>query len=264
MKSPIGPANVPAMAMAGVTIGAHDDLTVPVVENVDWTVAPGEYWVIGGMHDSGKSSFLATAAGLNPVQKGIYRLFGRQVPSETTNQMHLPVGLVFEAGRPFHRLTVAENVALPLRYHYVAGESDIAGRTQEILDLTGLLPWADRMPGTIGRAWGKRLGLARALVLQPELLLLDDPLGGLDSRHTNWWMNFLDELSSGHPFLAKRPIALVVAAHRLQPWRERAVCLAVLDQKRFVPLGRRAGLSTATEPFVRELLLEAAAGPPSI
>jgi ABC-type transporter Mla maintaining outer membrane lipid asymmetry ATPase subunit MlaF len=258
MSTPSIQPDVPAIEMAGVTIGRSDDLDASVVEDVDWKVAPGEYWVIGGMHNSGKSALLATVAGLTPVQKGTYRLFGRRLPDDLAKGERRRVGLVFDGGRPFHRLSVAENVALPLLYHHVAGDSDIAERARAILELTGLSSRAGRMPGTIGRAWEKRLGLARALALQPDVLLLDDPLGGLDSRHTNWWMTFLDELSSGHPLLGKRPMTLAVAAHRLQPWRNRAVCLAFLQHKRFVALGRCSELASVTEPLVRDLLLEEA------
>jgi len=250
--------NIPAIEMVAVTVGAREDLCVPVLEDVHWSVAPGDYWLIGGMHNSGKSDFLALAAGLTLAQKGAYRLFGQPMPSRVGGRERLRIGLVFDGGKQFHRLTIAENVALPLRYHGAIGEADTADRAREILELTGLSPWADRMPGTTGRAWEKRLGLARALVLQPEVLLLDDPLGGLDSRHINWWLSFLEKLSSGHPFLGQRPMTLAIASHNLQPWRNQAVCLAVLQHKRFVPLGRCAELSSVAEPLVRELLLEKA------
>jgi ABC-type transporter Mla maintaining outer membrane lipid asymmetry ATPase subunit MlaF len=246
--------NIPAIEMTGVTVSAREDLRLSVLEDVDWKVMPGEYWVVGGMHNSGKSDLLSLTAGLNPPQQGSYRLFGALMPGELGGPERSRVGLVFDGGKPFHRLSIAENIELPLRYHHVAGEYVTAERTREILELTGLSPWAERQPGTIGRSWEKRLGLARALVLRPELLLLDDPLGGLDSRHLSWWMNFLDELCAGHPFLGNRPVAIVVAAHNLQPWQHRKVHLAVLKRKRFEALGACSDMSSLADSLVRELL----------
>ncbi len=250
--------NVPAIEMVAVTVGTREDLSITVLEDVHWSVAAGQYWLIGGMNSSGKSDFLALAAGLTPAQQGSYRLFGHPMPAELGADHRLRVGLVFDGGKPFHQLTIAENVLLPLRYHRAAGESEPAERAREIMELTGLSPWAGQMPGSIGRAWEKRLGLARALVLKPEVLLLDDPLGGLDARHIDWWLNFLEKLSSGHPYLHGRPMTLAIAAHNLQPWRNRSVWLAVLQDKRLVPLGRCSGLSSVAEPLVQELLLEKA------
>jgi ABC-type transporter Mla maintaining outer membrane lipid asymmetry ATPase subunit MlaF len=250
--------NIPAIEMVAVTVGSREDLSITVLEDVHWSVAPGDYWVIGGMHDSGKSDFLALAAGLTPPRQGSYRLFGQQMSVEVEAQERLRIGLVFDGGKPFHQLTIAENVMLPLRYHRAAGEAEPAERAREIIELTGLSPWAGRMPGTIGRAWEKRVGLARALVLQPEVLLLDDPLGGLDARHIDWWLNFLENLSSGHPYLHGRPMTLAIAAHNLQPWRNKSVWLAVLQDKRFVALGRHSELSSVAEPLVHELLLDKA------
>jgi ABC-type transporter Mla maintaining outer membrane lipid asymmetry ATPase subunit MlaF len=252
--------SVPVLEMSAVSVGARRDLRRLVLEEVNWSVAPGDYWVIGGMHNSGKSDFLATAAGLSPPQAGVCRVFGTPLPlqGEEGGRQRLRIGLVFDGGKPFHRLSVAENIALPLRYHPGIGGADPAERAREILELTELAPWAGQMPGTIGWAWEKRLGLARALVLKPELLLLDNPLGGLDSRHIHWWMGFLDKLSAGHPFLDNRPMTLVMAGGNLRPWRHRPLCLAVLQHQRFVSLGRRSDLLTVPEPLVRELLLEEA------
>src|SRR5580658_2641619 len=131
----------PVMEMTAVTVSSREDLHVSVLEDVDWKVAPGEYWVIGGMHNSGKSDLLSLAAGLNPPQKGAYRLFGALMPGDLGGPERSRVGLVFDGGKPFHRLTIEENIELPLRYHQVAGESFTAERTREILELTGLSPW---------------------------------------------------------------------------------------------------------------------------
>ena len=89
----------------------------------------------------------------------------------------LRLGLVFESGQLLNHLTVKENVALPLRYHLDMPEESAAEMIQPWLEALELGPWADSTPGAIGRNWARRVGLARALVLRPQILLADNPLG---------------------------------------------------------------------------------------
>jgi putative ABC transport system ATP-binding protein len=258
MDSPAIQPKTPVLEMTALSVGSRGDPERPVLENVNWSVAAGEYWVLGGMHGAGKTDFLAMTAGLAPPLRGSYRLFGREMPvtGDEFLSERLRIGLVFDGGQLFHHLTIEENIALPLRYHRDLVRGDLENCVKTILEATGLSPWAGRLAGTLGRGWQKRAGLARALVLQPEVLLLDNPLGGLDSRHLQWWLGALDQLSAGHVFVEGRPMTLVVAAEDLRPWRNRAAHFAILQKRQFCPLGHHPQLFGLTDPLVKELLAE--------
>ncbi|MGA2750454.1 MAG: ATP-binding cassette domain-containing protein [Verrucomicrobiota bacterium] len=249
---------VPVIEMTGVSVGSRANPDLPFLENVNWSVRPGEYCVIGGLHGSGKTDFLSLIAGLTPPLQGSYRLFGQEMPVQGDKFLaeRLRIGLVFDGGQLFHRLTIEENIALPLRYHRILARADLDQSVNTMLELTGLSPQAGRLPGQAGRAWQKRAGLARALVLQPEVLLLDNPLGGLDSHHVQWWLGTLDQLSSGSRFFEGRPMTLVITAEDLRPWRNRPASFAILKKRQFCPLGHHPQLGRLTDPLVKELLAE--------
>jgi ABC-type transporter Mla maintaining outer membrane lipid asymmetry ATPase subunit MlaF len=105
-----------------------------------------------------------------------------------------------------------------------------------LLEATGLTLLTTRLPSSLGRNWQQRVGLARALALRPEVLLLDNPLSGLDPRDVAWWLEFLARLSAGHPLLDGRPLTLVVSGDNLRPWKHLARQFGVLRGTRFVPL----------------------------
>ena len=254
-KPPANPT-VPVIEMKAVSVGALRDQSVPVVEAINWTVTAGDYWVVAGLQGSGKTDFLLMTAGLMAPAQGAYRLFGEQMPmfDEARLEERLRLGLVFDGGQLFNHLTVAENVALPLRYHRNLSKAEAESEVRELVAALELTPWADSTPGTVGRNWHKRAGLARALALKPEVLLLDSPLTGLDIRHANWWLSLLDQFSRGHPLLQGQPVTLVVAAADLRPWKGRACKFAVLKNKTFAVLGNWAELQTAGEELTHELL----------
>ncbi|EEF60672.1 ATP-binding cassette domain-containing protein [Pedosphaera parvula] len=252
------PEGTPVIEMRGVNIGSLMNPKVTMLEGVDWTVQAGEFWVIAGMQGSGKSDLLSTAAGLISPQGGEYRLFGNEMPifEGPLLKERLRIGLVFDGGQLFHHLTVGENVALPYRYHKGLSIQEAEPRLREVLKLTGLEDWAGSTPGAIGRNLKKRTGLARALILEPEVLLLDNPLGGLDLRQTSWWLGLMDQLAKGHEFLKGRPTTLVVTTDDLRHWRGRPKQFAILQEKRFVALGNKPEEAMAAHPIVKELLAE--------
>ena len=194
--------------------------------------------------------------GLMPPTAGQYQLFGEPMPifEESRLKERLRLGLVFDGGQLFNHLTVSENVALPLRYHQNLAKGEVEPRVHAILEAFELGPWADSTPGAIGRNWQKRVGLARALALKPEVLLLDSPLTGLDLRHVTWWLGMLEQLSRGHPLFEGQSLTLILSAADLRPWKGKARQFAVLQNKRFVALGDWQKLETAGRELVQELL----------
>ena len=251
-------AGMPAIEMTGVAVGAMRDPDTIVAEGINWTVNAGDYWVVAGLHGTGKSDFLMLTGGLMPPQRGRYQFFGEAMPifEEARLKERLRLGLVFDGGRLLNHLTVAENVALPLRYHHNLSRAEAGAAVAELLERTELTPWAESTPGTLGHSWRKRAGLARALALQPEVLLVDNPLAGLDPRHAHWWLGFLDQLAKGHSLTNGRPVTLVVTTADIRPWKRHARQFAVLRNLGFVALGGWGQLEAASEELVRELLTE--------
>jgi len=149
---------------------------------------------------------------------------------------------------------VAENVSLPLRYHQDLVCEETEHRVQAMLELTDLMEFANSTPGSLARNWQKRAGLARALMLQPEVLLLDDPLAGLDARHVAWWLQFLDQLSRGPAWLHGKPMTIVATTSDLRPWRGLAKRIACLIEKRLLVFRDWPELDQCRVAAVRDLL----------
>ena len=241
------------LELRGASAESSREFGVVTVRDVNWSAAPGDFWVISGLHGSGKSDLLMLAGGLTAAAAGACFFQGRTLPLVEDEQLaeRLRLGFVFEGGQLFSQLTVAENLALPLRYHTNLSTAAAAEQVRRMLAATELEPWAGTTPGGLTRAWRKRAGLARALMLQPEVLLLDDPLAGLDARHRQWWLNFLGDLSRGGEFSGGRPLTLVATADDVRPWRNVARQFAVLKDQRLVVLGNWEQAEAAGNASVR-------------
>lgn len=248
----------PVFEMRGVAAASRQELEDVSVDVGDWRVEAGDFWVIGGPQRSGKTDFLMMLGSLIAPARGDYFFLGERMPifDEARMGHRLKLGLVFDGGQLLSRLTVAENIALPLRYHRDLSAEGAEARVKELLDWTGLEPWAHRTPASLAPSWQQRAGLARSLVLQPEVLLLDNPLLGLDLRHVNWWQRVLGELARGHAVLGGRPLTLIATTHDLRPWQRLANHVAIVADRKLRTLGDWTAVTDNREPVVRELLQE--------
>jgi len=257
MNNPAGRSAI--IEMINVQITAMHDSSLVLVDNVDWSVQSGEFWVLAGPQRSGKSDLLMHAAGLMIPQTGICRVFGCDTREFDESQIfdRLRIGYAFTDGKLFNQFTVAENVALPLRYHNNLTDTETTRAVEVLLELLELTPVANATPGNIAANWRQRTALARALVLKPELLLLDNPNGGLLSRHRSWLVDFLDQLWRGHEFFGGRPMTIVVTTDDLRPWQHEQRQFATLHEGKFSILGAWGGNEFARNHAAQELLTDA-------
>ena len=231
-----------------------------VLSGVNWEVAAGECWVIAGLQGSGKTQLLETAAGLHPVSAGEVRLFGEvldpSAPDENTG-IRQRFGLVFEGtGRLFPALTVLENILLPIQYHRNLDPAEAVDSVGDLLQVLELESIADHRPSRLTRAWARRVALARALALRPEVLLLDNPLTGLDHAHVRWWRTLLGQFITGHALFGGEPRTVLIASDDLRPLLSVGQEFALAHQGQWQILGDRAAVSASPNPFLRDLLDE--------
>ncbi len=151
----------------------------PVVDNVSLHVGSGEFFVLLGPSGSGKSTLLRMIAGLADVEEGTVRLHGRDVTNESPKDRG--IGFVFQHYGLFRHMTVADNVEFALSVRKVPARRR-RERREELLQLVGLSGFAGRYPAQLSGGQQQRVALARSLAHEPEVLLLDEPFGALDTK----------------------------------------------------------------------------------
>jgi ABC-type transporter Mla maintaining outer membrane lipid asymmetry ATPase subunit MlaF len=237
------------------TIGALNDPARVMIEGACWKVERGDFWGIGGLQGSGKTDFLMVAAGLTASVRGACRLFGRDAGSGADYDLNRRrLGLVFDGGQLLRHLTVLENVALPIRYHRNCPPEACEAEVDRLLRFTRTHAVAEKRPGDISRNGRQRAGLARALALKPDVLLLDSPLSGLDPRQSRWWVETLAALSNGHEILDGRALTLVVTTQDLHPWKSVARQFGILKRRRLMTLDRDRDGGGPAERLIQEML----------
>jgi ABC-type transporter Mla maintaining outer membrane lipid asymmetry ATPase subunit MlaF len=211
------------------------------VTGIDWKVLPGEFWVVGGPHGSGKSDLLMTVAGLHRPASGRLLIFGTDVTKASESEIlqeRLRIGFVFKGGgRMFNDQTVAENVALPVRYHYDWDSEQAREHVNAALEMTELTGMASEAAQSLGGDWQQRVGLARALALKPDALFLDEPAAGLEPRHRDWLRGFLAELTSGAIRVGGKKVTVVTATNDPGLWRQKGHRHAVIQDGHWQVLG---------------------------
>jgi ABC-type transporter Mla maintaining outer membrane lipid asymmetry ATPase subunit MlaF len=219
-----------------VSVPSRRDAETVSISQVTWAIHAQNFWVVGGPHGAGKSDLIFMLAGLTKPLAGCYKLFGYDMSRHFGDEFlpsRLRIGMVFDDSRLLSGFTFAENVALPARYHHNLHADEAWNWAEVLLRAVEAAEFAPNKPSTVARPWRQRAALARALALKPEVLLLENPLRGMDARHGVWWVKFVEKLSRGHDVMSGKPMTIVVSTDEFHPWRHSRAQFAKLHERSF-------------------------------
>ncbi|RYF51755.1 MAG: ABC transporter ATP-binding protein, partial [Comamonadaceae bacterium] len=234
----------------------YGDFTV--LRDVSMTVSAGQVVAVMGGSGSGKTTMLRAATGQMRAQSGTVHAFGQNLADasrQTLESVRKRMGVLFQQGALFTDLNVFENVAFPLREHTALSEADITDRVLDKLHAVGLRAAAHLRVAEISGGMGRRVALARAVVLEPELILYDEPFAGLDPISMGITARLIRDLSD------RLGCASVLITHDVQESFSIADQVYLVGQGKLAASGTPQSLSASQDPYVRQFLDAAPDGP---
>lgn len=224
-----------------------------VLDGVDLSVREGETMTVLGQSGVGKSVMLKLIIGLEEPDSGNIEIDGVLLSSlspDELNRIRKTIGFLFQNAALYDSLSVEENVAFPLRRHRKMSEADMRDRVGELLARVGIERARKKMPADISGGMAKRVGLARALALDPAIILLDEPTSGLDPITAAEVDDLVRELQK------ERKISSVVVTHDMNCVKTIADHVAMIDRGRIVADGTLDDIKHSDNPFVKRFLRE--------
>jgi len=242
-----GSAAVVAVANVQKSFGVQK-----VLNGVSLAVSRGETLAVLGRSGTGKSVLLRLIIGLEKPDSGSVRIHGQDLAGLLLDQLgeiRKKMGFLFQHSALYDSLTVEQNVAFPLQHHKgEMSKSQQADRVKQLLAEVGMEGNLKKMPSDISGGMQKRVGLARALALEPDILLLDEPTAGLDPISSAEIDDLVLKLQ------AERHMASIVVTHDLHSAKTIADRLALLNEGKVVIEGNFEELQNSDIEFVQEFL----------
>ena len=229
--------------------------TQKVLNGVDLIVARGETVAVLGRSGMGKSVLLKLLIGLQQPDSGSILLSGQEITrldSDRLDVIRKKVGFLFQEAALYDSMTVEENVGFPLSRHTKLSEAERRDRVHELLSNVGMDQDLNKLPSQISGGMQKRVGLARALALDPEILLFDEPTAGLDPITAAEIGGLISQLKQ------RRAVTSLVVTHDIHGARSFSDRLILLNEGRISIEGSFEDLKKSHDQFVERFLKDAA------
>jgi len=231
---------------------------VPVLNGLNVSIPDEMITVVLGPSGTGKSVLIKHIIGLMFPDSGDVVVHGQSVPSLTMSELlalRRRIGVLFQDGALFGSMSVFDNVAFPLRQHTDLSEAEIARRVNERLADVGLAESVKDLPSQLSGGMRKRAGFARALVMEPDIVIFDEPDSGLDPVRTALLCELIQEMHKIHRG------TYIVVTHNIASARQIGEHIALLWRGRIVESGDAERMFSSENPFVHQFLSGSAEGP---
>jgi phospholipid/cholesterol/gamma-HCH transport system ATP-binding protein len=219
-----------------------------VLRNINLTIQKGENAVIIGQSGIGKSVLIKCMVRLIAPDSGKIEIFGKDVPrlnGEELNAVRKRIGFLFQGNALYDSMTVRENLEFPLvRNKLVSSKQDLEAKVFEALDNVGLRETVDLLPSELSGGMQKRIGLARTLILKPEIILYDEPTTGLDPITSKEISNLIIKLQKKYHATA------IIITHDISCVRLTANIIHVLKDGVLYASGKYNELKTSEDPWI--------------
>jgi phospholipid/cholesterol/gamma-HCH transport system ATP-binding protein len=223
-----------------------------VLNGISLAIDAGETVVVLGRSGTGKSVLLKLLIGLQKPDSGSIRIQGQEITNlhfKDLNHIRIKVGFLFQQAALYDSLSIEENVAFPLDRHSDLRRADRREKVRALLETVGMEQHAKKLPSQISGGMKKRVGLARALALEPEIMLFDEPTAGLDPITSAEINQLILDLQKKHK------ITSIVVTHDIRGARTVSHRLILLNEGNIVAQGTFEELKKNRDPFVVQFLL---------
>ncbi len=219
-----------------------------VLKDINLDLKKEENLVILGKSGTGKSVTIKCIVGLLAQDKGVVKVFGEEVavlPEDELKALRIRIGFLFQSGALYDSMTVRENLEFPLRRVLkLKDKKEIEARVMEILEGVGLPDAIDKMPSELSGGMRKRIGLARTMILKPEIMLYDEPTTGLDPITSKEISELIQSMKTNYK------VSSIIITHDISCAKITADRVLVMDKGEIVAEGSFDEMEHSKDKFV--------------